>query len=60
MKILLGEIPKHGDIVESGIDKRNRIYLEVFDIDLGIARRFVEDVRTNDRRERERDHAITN
>lgn len=60
MQLIFGEIPEHGDIVDSGLDRRGRLYIEVFDQDLSIARRFYEDKRITRTREQERNDARTN
>ena len=54
------ELPEHGDIVESNIDPKGRLYIELWDSDFGIARRFYEDKRMTAKRENQRDVSIRN
>jgi hypothetical protein len=54
------ELPEHGDIVESDIDSKGRLYIELWDTDLGIARRFFEDKRMTAKRENQREVSIRN
>lgn len=48
------ELPQHGDIVDTDVDYRGRLYIELFDADLGVNRRFYEDKRLTDKRETQR------
>jgi hypothetical protein len=52
------ELPEHGDITESDFDARGRFYIELWDMDLNISRRFYEDVRITNKREKRRDVII--
>lgn len=53
-------IPEHGDIMDSGVDSRGRLFIEVYDEDLSGVRRFYEDARTTARREKDRQKAQSN
>lgn len=60
MQIVLGEIPEHGDIVDSGVDRRNRLFVEIYDANVSMTRRFYEDRRVTRQREQERNEARAN
>jgi hypothetical protein len=45
---------KHGDLIETGIDPSGRLFVEVWDADLQINRRFYEDRRLTRKREAQR------
>jgi hypothetical protein len=52
--------PRHGDITTIGFTPAGRFYVELFDSDLAVCRRFYEDRRETRRRERQRDKAVNN
>ena len=54
------ELPEHGDITESDCDSKGRYYIELWDMEMSISRRFYEDVRTTYKREKHRDKIIGN